>query len=138
MYELTKSSEGLRLKAYFDPVGIATIGFGHTGKDFAMGDTCTQAQADAWLLSDMQTAIDAVTRLVTVPLNANQHDALCDFTYNCGQGAFAKSTLLKRVNANDPQASTEFLRWIYASGVALPGLLVRRTAEKTLFDKAIA
>ena len=34
---LISSFEGLALKTYRDPVGILTIGFGHTGPDVVRG-----------------------------------------------------------------------------------------------------
>ena len=45
-------SEGCKLKAYRCPAGVLTIAWGRTNGVKA-GDTCTQEQADQWLLEDL-------------------------------------------------------------------------------------
>jgi lysozyme len=132
---LTEQFEGLRLTAYQDSVGVWTIGYGHTGLDVQPGLTITQEQAGALLLQDVAGAVAAVNRLVTVPLTQNQFDALVDFTFNEGQGNLASSTLLRELNAgNTAGAAVQFLVWVYAGGVKLPGLVTRRQAEADLFQ----
>ena len=131
---LTKSFEGCRLQTYRDVRGIPTIGYGHTGADVHMGMEIDQAQADAYLLEDIQTAVRAVNALVHVPVSQNQFDAMVDFTYNVGQGNFRASTLLVKVNAGDfAGAAGEFIRWDKAGGQVVAGLLRRREAERDLF-----
>ncbi|MGA2369117.1 MAG: lysozyme [Candidatus Korobacteraceae bacterium] len=132
---LTKQFEGLRLTAYQDSIGKWTIGDGHTGPDVQPGLTITQEKASALLLQDVASAVAAVNRLVTVPLTQNQFDALVDFTFNEGSGNLARSTLLRELNAgNTAGAAAQFLMWVYARGVQLPGLLKRRQAEAALFQ----
>jgi lysozyme len=134
---LTERFECLQLTAYQDPVGVWTIGYGHTGPDVQPGLTITQEQAGALLLQDVAGAVAAVNRLVTVPLTQNQFDALVDFTFNVGQGNLASSTLLRELNAgNTAGAAAQFLVWVYAKGVELPGLVTRRQAESALFQSA--
>jgi len=134
---LTEHFEGLRLTAYQDSVGVWTIGYGHTGPDVKPGLTITQEQASALLLRDVAGAVAAVNRLVTVPLTQNQFDALVDFTFNLGHGNLASSTLLRELNAgNTAGAAAQFLVWVYAGGVQLPGLVKRRQAEAALFQSA--
>lgn len=137
MYDMTKKFEGCVLNAYPDPGSggdPVTIGYGHT-LFVKKGDTCTQAQADTWLGSDMAIAIKGVQRLVTVPVGPNQTEALADFVFNVGSGNLAKSTLLKKLNAGDyVGASDEFAKWNLASGKVLNGLVARRAAEKAMFD----
>jgi lysozyme len=41
-------------------------------------------QATQFLIADLQTAVDAVNRLVTVPLPQNQFYSLADFCFNIG------------------------------------------------------
>lgn len=133
---LTEVSEGIRLTAYPDPgTGGApwTIGYGHT-HGVHPGDTCTQAQAEAWLMEDIAHANDVVNRLVKANLTQHQHDALVDFVFNAGEGNFASSTLLKDLNAGYMQlAANEFRRWDMAGGAHLAGLAHRRAAETELF-----
>ena len=135
--EMTKKFEGCVLKAYPDPgSGKApwTIGYGHTG-NVAQGQTCTQAQADQWLQDDMTEALEAVERLVKVDIGPHQAEALGDFIFNVGQGNFATSTLLKKLNAGDyVGASAQFARWNQASGKVLAGLVARRAAESAMFN----
>ena len=134
--ELIKNSEGCALKAYPDP-GTGgrpwTIGYGHTHK-VSNGDVITQAQAEQFLRDDLQLIYITIETSVKVPLNQNQFDALCSFIFNVGGGHFAKSTLLKKLNAGDyAGAAEELLRWNKAAGKVLPGLLKRRSAEYRLF-----
>ncbi|HLI61923.1 MAG TPA: lysozyme [Terriglobales bacterium] len=80
-----------------------------------------------------------VNRLVTVPLTQNQFDALVDFVFNVGAENFARSTLLRELNAgNTAGAAAQFLLWKWAGGVVSPGLLRRRQAEAALFESADA
>jgi lysozyme len=133
--ELTKEFEGCRLVAYRDSVGVPTIGYGHTD-GVKMGMTCTQDQADGWLMQDIQGAVYVVNKVVHVPLTQNQFDALVDFVFNLGSGNFQSSSLLRYLNAGDyDAASNEFPKWNHAGGVVVDGLTRRRLAEQALFDK---
>src|SRR5262245_12639546 len=92
---LIEEFEGCILHAYPDPAtGGApwTIGYGHTA-GVQPGDTCSREQALDWLRKDLAWAEAAVNRLVAVPLEQHQFDALVSFTFNLGQGALAQSTL---------------------------------------------
>ena len=133
--DLVKNYEGCSLKAYPDP-GTGgepiTIGWGCTG-NFKLGDVCTQAQADEWLLKRLSETETGVKALLHMPVTDNQLAALTSFAYNVGLGNLRGSTLLRLINAGTPD-STQFLRWVYASGRILPGLVKRRQAEKSLFD----
>ena len=131
--DLTKQFESCRLVAYADSKGVPTIGWGHT-EGVHLGMHCTQDQADKWLLQDIQVAVFAVNRLVTVDLTQEEFDALVDFTFNVGQGNFSSSTLLKDlISGNFSAASNEFERWDKCGGKVLAGLLRRRVAEKAEF-----
>lgn len=131
--DLIKSFEGCRLTAYQDSVGVWTIGYGHTSGVYS-GMTITEAQAEAYLKSDLVTSENAVNKYVTYAINQNQFDALVSFTFNLGSGNLASSTLLKKLNQGDISgAANEFDKWIYAGGEVLEGLVKRRAAEKELF-----
>jgi lysozyme len=132
--QLTEAFEGCRLSAYQDSKGIWTIGYGHT---FYVNptDTCSQEQAESWLLADVAWAEAAVNRYVTVLLTQGEFDALTDFTFNLGTGSLQHSTLLKLVNAGDfAHAANEFEKWDRCGGVEVAGLLRRRLAEKKVFN----
>lgn len=131
--ELIKSFEGIKTKAYLCPAGVWTIGYGHT-KNVQKNDTCTMAQAIAFLKEDLRVFECAIDDLVKVELNQNQFDALISFVYNVGAGAFKDSTMRKFINAGHfPLAAGQFDRWVYAKNVKLEGLVRRRAAEKKLF-----
>jgi lysozyme len=125
---------------YVDPVGVLTIGWGHTndnGRQFDNSSVWSQKDCDDAFAADMQTFCAAVTDLVRVPLTQNQFDALVSFTYNCGTSALKGSTLLKKLNQGDyAGAAAEFPRWNKGKGVVLPGLVRRRAAEMHLFLSA--
>jgi lysozyme len=135
-----KRQKGARFKAYVDPVGVLTIGWGHTnatGRPFDAGTVWTQAECDAALREDIERFEAAVRRHVKVELAQCQFDALVSFAYNCGIGNLTSSTLLRKVNRRDfAGAAREFGRWNKAGGRVLPGLTRRRAAEATLFEGA--
>lgn len=132
--QLTESFEGLRLTAYQDVVGVWSNGYGNT-HGVIPGSTITLDQAVADLRNNIAGAEQVVTQHVQVPLTQNQFDALVDFVFNLGAGAFISSTLLRKLNAKDyAGASLEFPKWDHAGGVEVAGLLRRRVAEQQLFN----
>lgn len=138
--DLICNFEGKRLTAYDDGVGVWTIGFGTTvypnGIKVMKGDTCTEAQAKTYMAHDLKKFEATVNKAVTVQLNQNQFDALVSLAYNIGTNAFSKSTLVKKLNANDIRgAADQFDVWVNAGGKRMQGLVNRRTVEKALFLK---
>ena len=132
--DVIKHFEGCRLTAYKCPAGIWTIGYGHTGADVKKGMIITQEQAENLLKQDLVVHTNNVSKLVKVPLTQNQFDALVSFEYNVGYGNLKNSTLLKLLNQKKyEEAAQQFLRWKYAKGVVLAGLVKRRNAEMKLF-----
>lgn len=130
---LTERFEGCRLIAYQDQVGVWTIGYGHT-RGVCEGMTCTQAQAEAWLLEDMRLCEACVNENVSISLTQGQFDALTDFCFNLGCHALKCSTLLQLLNkSNFAAAAKEFEKWDHAGGKEIAGLLRRRQAEEAEF-----
>lgn len=73
-------------------------------------------------------------RNIKVELKQNQFDALVSFTFNVGPAALQRSTLRQKVNRNEhEEGKEEFLRWIYAGGKVIPGLVKRRRVEAEMF-----
>jgi lysozyme len=131
---LIKDFESLRLKAYRCSAGVPTIGYGHT-KGVRMGDTCTEAQADAWLHEDVAWATRAVAESVKVPITQAMFDALTSFVFNVGASGFRKSTLLRLLNESKYSlAAGQFPRWNKSKGRVVAGLTKRRAAERALFE----
>lgn len=130
---LIKSYESLRLEAYRCPAGIHTIGYGHTA-GVRRGDVIDVQRAEQLLADDLRK-FEAVVNRECPGVNQNQFDALVSFTFNCGEGALMKSTLLKCVKANPMGANIryEFSRWNKSGGTQLAGLIRRRKAEADLY-----
>ena len=136
--ELIKEFEGCRLRAYRCPKKVLTIGYGHT-KGVQEGQVITQAIADCLLEDDIIEAMENIKKLLKVKLNSNQAGAIVSFVFNLGGTAFAKSTLLKRINQSKfEEASKEFLKWNLCDGKISAGLVRRRQAESDLFNKSLA
>lgn len=142
--DIIKRFEGFRAKPYLCSAHIPTIGYGTTvypsGRRVTMSDEeITESEACVYIKYDLERFERAVSRLVKSKINQNQFDALVSFTYNLGDGALEKSTLLKKVNANplDPSIKTEFGKWIKAGGNIIVGLINRRKAELNLYFKPI-
>lgn len=141
---LIKSFEGYhtRLKdgscaAYLCPAGVATIGYGCT-VGVKLGMVWTEQQAEDALAKEVSRFEDAVNRLVTVPINQNEFDALVSFAYNCGEGALAKSSILRRLNKGDRKGAAQaFHLWNKGGGRILAGLVSRRAREAALFLKPV-
>ncbi|NCC23024.1 MAG: lysozyme [Alphaproteobacteria bacterium] len=132
---LIQEFEGLRLVGYRDPVGIATIGWGHT-KTARVGQRISMERAEQLLREDVATFERCVERVVRASLNQNEFDALVSWAFNVGCGAVARSTLVRKLNTGDRKgAADEFLRWDKAGGKRLAGLSRRRRAERELFLK---
>lgn len=131
---LIRRAEGLRLRAYRCPAGVATIGFGAT-RGVKMGQVITAEVAEQMLRDDVARFDDELAGLLKVPVTQGQWDALSSFVYNLGSGNLAGSTLLRKLNSGDSAgAAREFDRWVKADGKTLPGLVRRRAAERALFE----
>ncbi|HDL7594170.1 TPA: lysozyme [Yersinia enterocolitica] len=125
--------EGRKYVAYHDVVGVLTVCDGHTGKDIIPNKKYSDAECDALLQKDLAPVQRTVDTTVKVPLSKYQKAALYSFTYNVGQGAFTKSTLLKKLNTGDIKgACDELRRWTYAGGKPWKGLQNRREIEREL------
>ena len=139
--------EGCKLEAYECSGSLPlpkdkkffTIGWGNTfyenGTPVKKGDKITQDRANSLFVFVANKFADEIKKLIKSNLSENQFSALVCFAYNVGTGNLAKSTLLKKVNANpnDPSIANEFLRWNKAGGKELLGLTRRRTAESKLY-----
>ena len=142
--DIIKEFESFRAKPYLCPSQKATIGFGSTyypdGKKVTLQDKeITEEKAFEILEYIANKDFGSnINKVVKVPLNQNQFDALVSFAYNIGNGNFNSSTLLRWLNqGNYKESSMQLLRWDKSKGIVLNGLTKRRKAEKALFDKTI-
>ncbi len=123
--------EGVRYRPYQDVVGVWTVCFGHTGKDITPGRRYTDAECDALLNKDLALVAARIDPLIKVSIPESERAAFYSFAYNVGTGAFARSTLLKKLNAGDHAgACNELKRWTYAGGKQWKGLVTRREIER--------
>ena len=124
--------EGYREHAYRDAVGVPTIGFGST-QGVRMGQRTDPVQAVQRLARDADAHARRVAACIGhVPLYQQEFDAYASLAYNIGTSAFCGSTLVRKLKQTPPDyagACREILRWTYAGGQKLPGLVTRREAE---------
>ena len=148
---LTKQRDG-SCRAYRCPVGKWTCGWGCT-EGVGPNTHWTLEQATDALRREMDMHEANVMRLVKVPLEQGQFDALVSLCYNIGAGALAKSSVLKHTNAGDmPRAASHFADFKYGkvrgdtaklykvpegTRMVLPGLVTRRAAEAQMFLESV-
>ena len=122
--------EGYRGQAYLPTKNdVPTIGFGET-KGVRMGDKTTPERALVQLLKSTQAHAEAIRSCIHVPLYQHEWDAYVSLAYNIGTTNFCKSTLVRKLNAEDyAGACREILRWDKQAGKTLPGLVKRRQGE---------
>jgi lysozyme len=130
--------EGMMNAAYVDPVGVVTVCAGHT-RTAKLGQKLSDERCAQLLLEDSEYAQAAVRRLVTTKITQAQFDALTSLVFNIGEGNFASSTLLRKLNAGDCWgAGAQFPRWnkgrVKGKLVVLPGLTTRRADERKTFE----
>lgn len=141
-YNLICEFEGLKLKPYLCSAKIPTIGYGNTyypnGKRVTLlDDAITKEYAFEIFKTIADKFAKRVDDMVTSELTQNQFNALVSFAYNVGTGAFATSTLLKKVNINPNDATirNEFLKWVRANKKVIQGLVNRRNKEVLIYFK---
>ena len=136
-FDQLKRFEGLRNEAYYDPAGVLTIGYGHTGPDVRPGDVITKYWAEHLLkadLYDVEKAVDELKVAITQP----QFDALVSFAFNLGIYKLKTSTLLRTILEGGSMRAIkqEFNKWVWAGGRRLKGLERRRAWEAKRFFEA--
>lgn len=132
-------AEGLRQFAYYDPPGILTVCYGHTGPDVVKGKKYSLTACRELLDADMLHAV-GVVNLCAPGLNDNQLAAFGDAVYNlgpkivCDTKSSTAARLLKEGSIDE--ACKQLPRWNKAKvggvSVELPGLTKRRNAEMVL------
>ena len=136
---LCRRFEGLHLRPYLCPAGVATIGYGAT---FYEDGTCvtlsdlpiTKERAEALLQVQVRRKfLPAVMRRCPGADSEPRVAALIDFAFNLGDGNLKASTLRRKVNQGRwSEVPAEFMKWNKAGGRVLAGLTKRRAAEAEL------
>jgi len=124
--------EGFKNKADKDSTGLLTIGVGHLIKpdeQHLVSATLTDEQVKELLRSDLRWCSEAVESSIKVPLTQKQFDALYSLCFNIGEGAFRKSTVVRRLNAGDYKGAADAIEMWNKPAV----LINRRKREKALF-----
>lgn len=115
--------------------GTLTAGYGHVSPSLQIGQTVTQADADVWLLQDLDVAASRLFQRigsVAEELTDNQYAALLSFVFNVGSGDW---TIWKRLKARQyDQVPVELMRFTNAAGKKNQGLVNRRAAEVVLWS----
>ena len=138
LLELIRQFEGLRLRPYLCPAGVATVGYGHTNGVRIGMPPVTRELAETFLREDAEEACWQV--LMASPILWFYPKAvapLADFVFNLGIGRYKASTLKRRVDRADWEgACAELPKWVWGGGKKLPGLIRRRAAEAVLLRNA--
>jgi len=139
-YKLIQGFEGLSLVPYKCQAGISTIAYGATfypsGKKVTMQDAPISLATAKWMFKETADKFAAdVDKMIKANINQNQFNAIVSLAYNIGLAGLAKSSLLKKVNANpsDPTITNSFMIWNKAGGKVLNGLTKRRAIEAKLY-----
>lgn len=138
--DLCRRFEGVRLRPYLCPAGVATIGIGSTryedGRAVLLSDPPVSLErAEALLMHELEQryltgVLRACPRLAG---ESRRLGAAVDWAYNLGVGAFQGSTFRRALSAGDwPWAARECRRWTKAGGRELAGLVARRATEAAL------
>lgn len=111
------SREGYTTGAVIPTKGdVPTVGFGTT-EGVKMGDTTTPVKAVKRALADVGKYEGALKQCVHVPLTPGEYDLYVDLSYNIGSSAFCRSTIVKRLNAEQyGPACDAILMFKYAAG----------------------
>jgi lysozyme len=132
-----------RVRPYYCPAGVATIGIGTTrypdGRRVQINDPpINRDTAYRYLSSELREDASGFDRLTTRKLHPLSRAALVSFCYNCGVGAYRASTLRRKVNAGEwEDVPRELAKWRMGGGRILPGLVRRRAAEAALFMRGV-
>jgi lysozyme len=149
--KMIKHHEGVRNKPYRCPARLWTIGVGHVIQaDHArvpfedrLSLPCpegwnrvfTMEEVDAILAKDLERFERGVLKYCpTAGSNQSWLDSLVSFSFNVGLGTLQRSTLRQKHNRGDyAGAADELLKYSFAGGKVLKGLLNRRKDERALY-----
>ena len=131
--DLIVAHEGFSNRPYKCPAGKWTIGFGRRIAQGPNTPPTSEEKEKGWLVTELIRLKRVLTKIWSgfAKLPPHEKAALLSLVYNIGVGAFRASTLLKHLKAGKPKPEIEkqWLRWVFAAGKKLKGLVKRRKAE---------
>jgi len=136
---LIEGFEGFRSKPYWDEYGrVWTRGFGETEGIHQNSRPISLVEGQANLKARIERFYEPSINALGLPLNQDQFDAICSFTWNLGVGVLGAGYDFGRLlRARDwIAAANAILEYDRAGGVVLGGLRTRREAERRLFLSA--
>lgn len=135
--QLAKDYNPFHAEPFLGPAKLWGIGYGHI-RTVRAGLILTETQADSLLREDLLIAARCVTRLIRVPLNQNQFDALVSFVFCIGNSQFETSEEVLLLNRGWYSAIPALLaKWNKANKITNPTLTRHRAAEGRLWNQPI-
>lgn len=139
-YAVNRSMEGRALRAYRDPGGVLTIGYGSTnmdsyvreylGRPIALGMVITEAQAEHLMKHSFERNYEPAVRRALPGAPPNAIDAGGLFHWNTGAVSRAAWPKIYTAQGAVPAVLNNMMGWIRQKGVGvLPGLVRRRKRE---------
>jgi lysozyme len=126
--------EGVVLKRYADPVGVDTACIGETDEEVVgFKQVFTRDECVAVMGASLYAHAMKLEPCVKRDISRQQAAAILSWSYNVGVGNACGSTLMRKLNAGQPFCA-EFDRWVYAKGVYLRGLAIRRAQERHMCE----
>ena len=131
--ELIGNAEGCRRDPYKCPADVWTDGVGNThGVKPGVRKTDQQIAAD-WKKNIIAAEQCVIRNAAGDKLSPGAFDAAVSITFNAGCATMQKSTMFRLFrHGNTSGACEQFPRWVYAGGVKLNGLVIRRDKERAL------
>lgn len=119
-----------------DPARVVTYCYGRTNYDdptVRVGERFTKEQCDKFLAEDMPRYTKPLRSCLRGwdAMGPHRQAAFITAAYNLGSGTVCKSLMAKKLNAGDVRGACDaFMRYVYANGRKLKGLVNRRAAER--------
>jgi lysozyme len=136
--EIIGNAEGCRLHPYKCPAGLLTNGMGNTHNVSRAPITLEQATKD-WVRNIKSAENCLFSSAPNDDLTQGNIDGFTSFIFNTGCRRFrynrdgSKTRIYKKIQAGQYTAACyELTYWVWAAGVKLPGLVIRREDEKGL------
>ncbi|WP_424404825.1 lysozyme [Pasteurella sp. PK-2025] len=134
--EIIGNAEGCYTKPYQCPADVLTVGIGTTDAvEKIERNKIYTLEEIAYLFKE---GVKQAEKCVNTHANGKQlplgaFESLTSITFNVGCGKMQKSTLFRMAKQGyTPQMCEQFKRWIYAGGMKLKGLEIRREKEREL------